>query len=208
MKKRAYAGNPSHSRTRWWEEGDLTPEEWAELDNGRPPAVMFEGDLVADYNFFGLTDEQQYDPAFDAVVRADYNSPPWTNKHGKGSKRDPFGKVQALCDFIRDNPLTPWGRNVVADFIYRNVIRQRRPIYEPLSRADLTLSRAKLAVRKLREEGIAKGKAIAQVAKSESIPLTTLENAVNEKRASTRRARKGVRGAASPRPSRARPAMK
>lgn len=201
MKKISYAGKDLHIPTRWWEQGDLTPEENKSLGMDEP---MFEGDLVGDFDWscMGITKEQSYDPAFDAVARADYNSPPQSIKWGIPGKRDPYGKIAELCKFVRDNPLSPWGREVLADFIYRKLVRQRRPIYQPLSRADMAIADAKVEIDKLTQKGVAKDKAVALIAKKNRIPFITLENAMKEKRASTRRARKGLRGAVSTRQSR------
>jgi hypothetical protein len=199
VKKGAYAGKPkAKARNRWWEKGDLPQEAWDDLDKEFPSGAFFEGDRVSDYKWTELTDEQQFDPAFDAIVRADYNLPPW--KRGKGS--DPYGKIAALAEFVRTTPLSAWGRELLADFIYRKLVRKRRPLYEPLSKADMILARAKASVRELQAKGVSKDKALSRIARRESIPLGTLENAVNEKRASTRLARKGFRGAVSKRPSR------
>ena len=168
------------SRQKWWE-GDFTSQEIEEAlieINGGPLVYFQDGETVSDFKWPGLTDEQMDDPAFEAVVRADYNN-----------------DIPALIEFVLNNELSEWGRELLADFLYRKLEHERTPIYE-LSLATLTLARAKDFIREKIAAGLPIDRAINEVAAEEGIPETTLVNSWNNKHGSEQRALKAFRGKA------------
>jgi hypothetical protein len=175
-KKIPAAGTEKPARTIWWKGSPDEAKAWKEKYG---PVVYFQGDKVSDFLWPRLTDEQMFDPAFEAIARADYNK-----------------DFQTLIEFVRTNTLSEWGRELLADFLHRQLIHKRLPIYE-VPTAELALSHAKERVKKvMAESGLSQADAIDKVSAEEGMDgPATLENSLNGKRGSGRRAAKGFRGA-------------
>ena len=115
-----------------------------------------------------LTKEQLNDPALEAVWWAD-----------KTQSHDPKKIIDLLKSDVR---LSAWGRQVIADWLWRFTTDQRGPKTPKyaLTYVEVTMKDAVASV--LRRQGMSQAQAIEKVAIDNFIPLSTLQSAVRRER--------------------------